>query len=119
MRAALKLECINDNLIALNRAFEGTLMDMKPRRPWCAKLTEYDPSADRFTREFVDSQKDYSKANSKGSRGVSRYYWLEKGAVYEIHELTSWKRSRRWFAGVSDEGEVVEIKREDAILCLS
>ena len=85
MRAALKLECINDNLIALNRAFEGTLMDMKPRRPWCAKLTEYDPSADRFTREFVDSQKDYSKANSKGSRGVSRYYWLEKGEIGRAH----------------------------------
>ncbi len=95
------------------------MMDLKPRQPWCARLTQYDAITDRFNREFIASQKDYSNANRTGSRGVSRYYWLESGSVYEIHQLTSWKRSRRWFAAVSDTGDVVEIKREDAILCLN
>jgi len=113
------LECIGDNLVAANRPWRWTYFDLKPRKPWCAKLIGYDEIRDQFEREFQRPQKDYSKANSVGSRGVINYYWLESGFVFEVHQLVSWKNSRRWFAAVSDSGEVVEIKREDAILCLS
>lgn len=118
MRASLSLECIGDNHVAANRGRKGTFLDTKPRQPWCAKLVDYDEALDRFTREFLSGQKDYSSSNGQGSRGVMRYFWLESGSVYEVHELTSWTRSRRWYAAVSDTGEVIEITRDQAISCL-
>lgn len=65
----------------------------------------------------VRGTKDYSQANSVGSRGVFTIYLLKPG-IYQIHELISWKRARLWWAKVAN-GQLTEIKLEEALQCLS
>ena len=111
MRAALSLELIGkpDQFLA------G--LGVPQRRPWVAKLSDLDGKLNRiFLRPDAT---DYVDANSAGSRGVMRRYWLHSGSVYEVHQLVSWSKSRRWFAAVTDGGEVQKITFEDVKLCLN
>lgn len=56
--------------------------------------------------------RDYSRANSEGSRGIYCYYYLTQG-VYEINERQSWKRTRKYFIRVNDDATITEISREE------
>jgi len=84
--------------------------------PWVAKITGLD---DRYglVRDFVKGQKDYSRANSTGSRGIFLHYFLEPG-IYEINERKTWKRAKRYFAKIIDQQTLIEISREEVIKCL-
>lgn len=68
--------------------------------------------------EPMKFNRDYSNANSVGSRGVYDYYILRPG-VYEILEALSWKRSRKYYLFVSDNYNMEEMNYEEAIECLS
>lgn len=122
MRAVLKLEIIGDNYYAAQKEapdkarYQGKyerMLSPDKIRPWVARIAGFDHTY-RFKREFQRGQKDYSLANSVGSRGVFIYYALKPG-VYEIHERLTWKKTRRYFIHVEgdsiteiDEVEVVE-----------
>ncbi len=69
-----------------------------------------------IVREFVRGRKDYSAANSTGSRGIRIHYMLPPG-VYEVQEILSWRDARRYFVR-SDGGRLAEIDREEALRCL-
>lgn len=126
MLAVLELEIIGDNYYASKRA--GTeavaketryagMMGRDKTRPWVAKLTGLDPKFG-FARQFVKAQqKDYSRANSVGSRGVYLYFVLEPG-IYEVHERQTWKRTRRYFCQVEGE-KITEIGRDEVVRCLN
>jgi hypothetical protein len=73
------------------------------RKPWVARIVGTDPTF-KFRREFAKGWKDFAESNSVGSRGVYACYDLESG-VYEIHELTSWKNSQRYFLFVWPYGD--------------
>jgi hypothetical protein len=49
---------------------------------------------------------DYSKSNSKATRGVYVNYTLETGKIYAVSSPTSWKSCDRFFATVSDCGDI-------------
>jgi hypothetical protein len=130
MLAVLRLELIADNeyqhkkLIERGKAphphlrqYVKILCDTpQGSRPWCARLIGLDPQYG-FKREFQRGQKDYSRANSVGSRGVFVYYPLKPG-IYEVNERLTWKRMRRYFIHV--EGvEITEISREEVLACLT
>jgi hypothetical protein len=68
-------------------------------------------------KQFLKGQKDYSKANSVGSRGVETYYILQPGWVYEVHEHLTWKRSRTYWCRVED-GMIIEMTFEEALAWL-
>lgn len=83
----------------------------KPPRPWVARLTGLDTRYG-YSRDFIDGQKDYSKANRCGSRGVFLEWALEPG-IYEIKEFTGKKNhTRRYFAKV--DGQITEIDESEA-----
>lgn len=66
-------------------------------------------------KHFIQGQKDYSKANSVGSRGVYTYYILKSGGfIYEIHEHLTWTRSRTYWCRVED-GKIIEMSFEEAL----
>ena len=127
MRAVLKLELIADNLYQYQRIIrqnpklkrEMSLrqeMDLmrfshKSLKPWVARITGITNLG--FVREFVSCTKDYSDANSIGSRGVYAYYILRDG-VYEVNERLNWKRARRYFIRVQREA-FSEISREEVL----
>ncbi len=81
-------------------------------RIWAAEITGKDPRYG-LSRSFLRAKLDYSRANSKGSRGVEACYILYSDHVYEVNAAVSWKRNRRYFCRVDDGGNIVEISREE------
>lgn len=108
-----RLECIGDD--SFYRPV-SQVRDLQPRRPWVARIGGLCPQYE-FVREFCRGNKDYADANKKGSRGVWLYFQLPPG-LYEIHQLLSYRQSRRFFAKV--EGlRLFEIEKRGVIECLS
>lgn len=67
-----------------------------------------------YARRFVKGFTDYSKANSKGTRGVFRTYFIESGSVYEVKEKTSWKGADIYYCFVDcKSGEIWKISKDD------
>lgn len=81
-------------------------------RPWVAEIAGIDDTKFGLKREFVNGIKDYSRANSKKTRGVMTHYTLSSGKVYEISDPHSWGKTDRYFAIVEDG----QIKQIDASL---
>lgn len=131
MKAVLGLEIIADNYFALQSAkakgevdpalaarqlarYER-LLGRDTQRPWVAALEGLDPKYG-FQRRFMKGQRDCAGANGVGSRGVWEYYPLDDG-LYEVHERTSWTKTRRYFVRVAS-GHIEEIPREEVLACL-
>jgi hypothetical protein len=53
-------------------------------------------------------RKDYSRSNSKGSRGVFAEYILESEKIYDVRD-----NKRRFFCKVTDEGDIVHIDESE------
>lgn len=84
-----------------------------PRSSWVAEITGPDEKYGLF-REFLRGKIDYSKSNSKGSRGIFAEYILSTGKIYEVKSQETWNRFRRYFCIVDNDGEIVEIDEETA-----
>lgn len=122
VKAILALEAIGDNLsydCAMMRKLlkvaipESVDLFKSPwQRPWVAEILGWHAKW-KYDRRFLTYDKDFSEANSKGSRGVRHFYLLESGRVYEVHEMITWKRRRRYFCQVTAEGDIQEISEEE------
>jgi hypothetical protein len=77
-------------------------------------LRMYKDDDGQMRYEYVRGKRDYSGANSKGSRGVYVHYILQADELYWIKEPVSWKRTAIYFAAVNLDGEVKTISDEDA-----
>lgn len=88
------------------RERRSRLLDPKCR-PWVARIEGRD-RRHGLARSFLDGRTDYRDANGHGSRGVFLTYVLYEGHVYEVHELQSWTRTRRYFCRV-ERGKIVEM----------
>lgn len=129
-RACVRLEAIGDTLNAIRGALFSRDMERAAaaagmigrmsgrfrglvamgRRPWVARITGRHERY-RWAREFLEPTRDYAEATGNGQRGVYYHYWLSRG-VYEVYELLSWRRDRRWF-GVVTGGTITEIKESE------
>lgn len=99
----LKLEAIGDDQSALlGRGSMG----------WVAQLFGTSPRHG-FQRSFLNGVKDYTNANSKGSRGVTLEFMLEDGPIYEVFERFTWHRSGRYFLRI--EQGVRRLMTEDEV----
>jgi hypothetical protein len=114
--AVLELEFIGENADAYRRLVDqqakaaGVDLGTKSSCPWVARITGFDATYG-LAREFVRGQIDYSRANSKGSRGVYLYFPLKEG-VYEVKQHLTWAKNRRYFCRV--EGmQITEITRDE------
>lgn len=117
----LQLEAIGEDQAVMIRNFEGAVSKLMPCAsghrspslfPWVAEIQGIDPTYG-FQREFLKCMKDYSGANSKGSRGVIYTFVLYPGVLYEVSCKTSWFGSRRYFCTLVD-GSPKEMTREQA-----
>lgn len=119
MAATVRLEAIGDDFAQRARGWRalGPVLDFPVRRPWVAEILAH-RGGRWYERQFLDGQKDYSEANSIGSRGVYLYFHLREGRIYEVHELQSWRRSRRYFCTVSG-GDVVEMSADEVQAALA
>jgi hypothetical protein len=106
MRVALRLEEVNE-FFRCGRT-KVHITKIRPR-PWVAKI-KYCCKTDRIIREFIRPTMNYSRANTTGSRGIYRYYWLNTG-VYEIYDIHSWKFADRYFCAV-ENGQLIRVDFE-------
>lgn len=124
MKASLRLEFLgsNDfdairgagrmvNAIApgLGEAFIGDI----PRGPYVAEIT-WNAELMSFARRYLPSQRDYSKSNSKGSRGVMLCFIIESDRLYEVHSRISWRNSETYYAAVAEDGSIYRLKENEA-----
>jgi hypothetical protein len=111
VKASLALEHIGANGDAALRQF-GILGGAGRSGPWVDQLTA-------AGRVVVPCRNDYSKANSRGSRGVYRCFILESGRLYEVHERLSWRSSRNYFCAVTERGDIYELNQQEVAEWLS
>jgi hypothetical protein len=119
VNASLSLELIGDDQYQALRSFERFTEGLgfktegggDPTRPYVAEITGPDPKY-KWKREFLRGDKDYSQANSKGSRGVYMHYILEPGRVYEVRCRPSWGRVERYYCQVV-EGELHNVTPDE------
>ena len=126
MKAVLKLELFEDDFFWAQRKkakMDPRVWEMRMKRlgpdkspSWVARVRGVSEDGLRFDRQFVNGTRDYSEANSIGSRGVFCYYPLGDG-VYEVNDRYKWGKVRRYFLLVQD-GQKREITKEEAIQCL-
>lgn len=125
MRAVISLEFIGEDYYDTkkNAPHRKNFLEQYERRlgrdksrPWVAKLLDIDWQF-HFKREFMRPQKDFTHANSTGSRGVYLYYVLKPG-IYEVNERLSWRKTKRWFCRVNDKAEIIKLEKEEVINCL-
>lgn len=116
MRAVLKLEEIGYNTYRDMRSW-GVHM---PSRAWVKELyLKFTVLSVHVETKWVKANSyDYSEANSVGSRGVYKYYWLEDGKIYQVNSPQSWKRDDNYYCFISN-GEIKELTYEEAVSCLS
>jgi hypothetical protein len=124
MIVTLKLEAIGDDSASALGRFARMERELGigdgrsgARRPWVAEIAEW-RGGRWYERTFLKGQKDYSEANSAGSRGVYLYYHLREGSVYEVHELLTWRSERRYFCTVSG-GRLVEMSADEVQSAMS
>ncbi|MFA5348517.1 MAG: hypothetical protein WC294_10290 [Methanoregula sp.] len=113
MKSTLGLEMIGGKPLRSHTGIHqiDDLFDL-PYPCWCAEIKGFGIKF-RFDREFIQGKNDYSRANSKGTRGIFCYYILESDHIYEVKEPLSWSRAERYFCRVSDDGEIVRITEKE------
>jgi hypothetical protein len=90
MKAILRLECIGDDTYQKLRKFScieraaGAQASVAPPQ-WVAEIKGTGGKYG-IEREFMMAKKDYSQANSVGSRGIYAEYYLETGRYYEVNQ---------------------------------
>jgi len=80
----------------------------KIRTHWVAKITGVTPNNKLF-RDFLKCNIDYSRANSKGTRGIYSWYLLESGSFYEVYLPLNWSKNERYFCKVMDDGKIIKV----------
>lgn len=83
-------------------------------KPWVAKITGLDPKWG-LKREFVPGVKDYSGANSVGSRGIERAWVITEPGIYEYNLPRSWKNTDRDFFEILADGTETCIDKTEII----
>ena len=135
-RTVLRLECFHDDIAARRRAARSMSVDDRRRLQaryfatdmrvgaysgtgtWVAEVKGIDRATGRLMRTFVDGLKDYTEANSVGSRGVYKYYVLTSGPLYEIMDRPGYgKPPRRRFCRVVGS-KITPIETAEALKCL-
>jgi hypothetical protein len=128
MKAILRIELFGDNIIQETKMLERLINEAAPglgtmtfggapSPGWVAEITGFD-SKYKYARSFLAFKKDYSRANSKGSRGIFAEYILEEGKIYEVKQKETWTKIKRYFCIVKD-WQIVEIDEMEVILCLN
>jgi hypothetical protein len=106
----LAVESIGDD-VAKKFAFAGFRS-----RAWVAQIMGMDGRG-RLVRAFISGCRDYSTANSIGSRGIMINYHLQQGPIYEVAAPQSWRCTDRYFLRVVT-GNLIRMTAQEVEECL-
>lgn len=63
--------------------------------------------------EVIHGKRDYSRANSKGSRGVMVNYVLEQDEIYQVKDPRSWRSVSYYHCAVTPSGDIRRLSDEE------
>lgn len=88
------------------------LYPVLPPQHWVARIVGRDARG-RLVRRHVRGKWDHER--DRGMRGTFVYYTIESGSFYEVLQRIGWdrKKSRHYYCTVNDDGDVVEVEREE------
>jgi|GEM_PF-1008693 len=120
MKAFLEIELKGDDMRQMMKLWTGVtnmifpgLGDLTfggyPSSGWVAEITGFDKKF-KYQRNFLRYKKDYSRANSKGSRYVYAEYILESGKLYDVKD-----NKERYFCTVNDEGDIITLTEQEVV----
>lgn len=118
MKAVLTLEYIGEAQDAKMRGLGRLLGGAPSRSPWVAEIIGKHPSG-KLERVFLNANKDYKNANSKGSRGINLWFVLESDKLYEVHAYSSWRHSYNYFCAATANGDIQTLTDKEATEWLS
>lgn len=109
MKATLSLEYIGGNTWDVLRRFE-------PGSDWPGPFVKKVIGAQNKNPllQEIQGKRDYSKANSKGSRGVYIWYILESGFMYYVKEPKSWKSVDFYWCSITENGDIYKLSEAEA-----
>ena len=115
MKIAYRLERIGDDSIRAVKSFDRLF---SRRTPYVSDAEYGAPGVwqlrfDGSRGPELDFRKDYSRANSIGSRGIYAEYYLEIGHCYLVKKRASWKRSETYYIRAETDG-ARRIDKEEA-----
>lgn len=111
MRATIKIE-----MFGMYEKSPPKYMGWNKEASAVARVTGFDHQAGELCKVYLHGYLDYSKANSKGSRGIYKLYFVDDG-LYEVTERTSWKKVRQYYLLIAN-GQKEEMNIEEAIAWL-
>lgn len=132
----IRLECIGDDIAQAIRAFDSkvsTLTAFERGHQWQRRFRSARTASwpepfvwqvvgiserGSLMEERLRGRKDYTHANSVGSRGVYLWYSLVRGEFYRIQSIPSWKRSHVFYAVATADG-YAEMSEQEVRACLS
>lgn len=68
---------------------------------------------DRITHERIWGKRDYSRANSKGTRGVFIHYVLEQNKLYWVKAPQSWRSVAIYHCAVMESGDIYHLSKNE------
>lgn len=113
------MEYIGANSWDRVRAFESMLDYLSPGigRMLVGEISA-GPCVVAFCAESVPRKvignRDYSRSNGKGSRGVYVNYVLAENILYFVRSPVSWKRVDEYFCAVDTQGSIYRLSAEEA-----
>ena len=82
---------------------------------WVKRIIDFNNSG--LETQELKAHTDYTNANSVGSRGSFKYYFLAEEALYHVSSPLSWKRTDEYYCKVSN-GEIIRLTFEEMLQCL-
>jgi len=108
----LALEAIGDDTDKLLRRFGGG----PPRQAVAQIMGSHGRGG--WARAYLLGARDYSRANSTGSRGIMVNYQLEEGPIYWVAEPKTWHQTERYFLRIIDAHRI-RMTEEEVRTCLA
>ena len=99
MLATLQIECIGSPRLGYQPAFVRRILGI---------------SEDGLEEKELRGHTDYSQANSVGSRGVFKYYFLAEGAIYHVSAPQTWKRTDEYYCR-NVGGRLIHMSMEEVV----
>jgi len=100
MLTILKIECIGNPRLGFQPSWVRLVVSLADRG---------------LNEQWLKGQSDYSHANSVGSRGVFKYYFLRENEIYHVSSPETWKRVDQYYCRIENGailrmsiGEVIE-----------
>jgi len=118
LKAYLELELRGDDMAQWTKLWKSIANDMTPgfgniifgnmpKSAWVAEIAGTHQKY-KYDRRFLRYNKDYSRSNSKGSRGVFAMYILESGHLYDVKD-----HKNRYFCTVDNDGNIIKIPQSE------